>query len=1000
MSRHTFFLAVSGAVLATAMAAPACAAAQQQVQQTYSFDIPAQDLASALRTFARTSRQQVTFSGTLVRGRKSAALKGNHAVDRALDILLSGTGFKIRRADRGVLVLVAPQPARVSAAAMTPQSQVETAAVDSEAAEGTENAEILVTGSRIDRAGFNAPTPTTVVSGAELRQGNRPSIAQVLNDLPQFRASTTPVTNFSGTASGSSPADLRGLGSTRTLTLLNGRRFTGAGDLNSVPQGLVQRVDVVTGGASAAWGSGAVGGVVNIILNDKLEGFTLGAQSGVSSRGDAERYGFDGSFGTSFGGGAGHFMIGAQYLDDKGVLDRDSRRNLGSTTLYANAKGAAFPYILARDVNYADASLGGLITSGALAGQTFNNDGTLRPFRFGTRKPDDSVMIGGEGTSLRDETALSAPYERINVYARASYDVGNAKIWVDGSYSRMSAEYPFYAESNRANITVSRDNPFLPTAVRNQLIAANQTSFRMGRVFEDYGYRTFGYTRETIDAAIGIDGSFADGKWRYSAYYGHGELGDDRGYLNQKVAANFANAIDVVAGPSGPICRIALTDPTTACRPLNIFGEGRADPAAVAYAFSNDAHVKNTTKLDTAGVSLRGDPFSLWAGPVSIAVGAEARWESITSSGLDALSAARAFTTFNFSNLEGAFNVKEGFGEIAIPLIDQDFSKLEISGAARYSHYSNTGSVWSWKVGVTDRIFNDLLIRASRSRDIRSGSLSELYTNRSTTRSNIADISFDPAQSYEIITYGGGNPVLEPEIGQTTTIGATYAPSFIPGLNLSVDYFDIRIKGAIATLSGQDIVSRCANGNAALCSQIVRGGPNNRVTEVYATFVNLTEYKTHGLDFEASYSLPLETISASMPGSLRFRALATYVPTLTTDDGVSKVEYAGDVGEAVPFGTPKWRGTFSVAYDDEQFSANARLRYVGGGLWNHQLTIENNAISARTYLDIGAQVKVAGFTLFGNINNVFDRNPPLTTTGQIHYDQIGRYFSAGAKVSF
>jgi iron complex outermembrane receptor protein len=996
MSRHMFFLAVSGAVLATAMAAPADAAAQQ-TQQTYSFDIPAQDLASALRTFARTSRQQVTFSGTLVRGRKSATLKGNHAVDRALDILLSGTGFKIRRAERGVLVLVAQPPARVSMAVAAPQPQAESAAVEEGGDEP--NAEILVTGSRIDRAGFNAPTPTTVVSGAELRQGNRPSIAQVLNDLPQFRASTTPVTNFSGTASGSSPADLRGLGSTRTLTLLNGRRFTGAGDLNTVPQGLIQRVDVVTGGASAAWGSGAVGGVVNIILNDKLEGLTLGAQSGISSRGDAERYGFDGTFGTSFGNGAGHFMVGVQYLDDKGVLDRDSRRNLGSTTLYTNPTGSAHTYVIARDVNYADASIGGLITSGILAGQTFNNDGTLRRFTYGTRKPNDSVMIGGEGTSLRDETALSAPYERINAYARASYELGDAKIWVDGSYSRMSAEYPFYAESNRANITVSRDNPFLSTTIRNQLIAAGQTSFVMGRVFEDYGYRTFGYTRETIDAAIGIDGSFADGKWRYSAYYGHGQATDDRGYLNQKVATNFARAIDVVAGPTGqPICRIALTDPTTACRPLNIFGEGRADPAAVAYAFSNDAHVKNTNKLDTAGVSLRGDPFSLWAGPVSIAVGAEARWESISSSGLDALSAARAFSTFNFSNLEGAFNVKEGFGEIAVPLIDQDFSKLEFSAAARYSHYSNTGSVWSWKLGVTDRIFNDLLIRASRSRDIRSGSLSELFTLRSTTRSTIADPVTQ--SSYEIITYGGGNSTLDPEIGQTTTIGATYSPSFIPGLNLSVDYFDIRIKGAIATLGGQDIVSRCFNGNAALCGQIVRGGANNRVTEVYATFVNLAEYKTHGVDFEASYSLPLENVSASLPGSLRFRALATYVPSLTTYDGITKIEYVGDVGESVPFGTPKWRGTLSVVYDDEQFGADARLRYVGGGVWNHLLDIENNAISARTYLDIGAQVKVAGFTLFGSINNVFDRNPPLTTTGQIHYDEIGRYFSAGAKVKF
>ncbi len=858
-----------------------------------------------------------------------------------------------------------------------------------------EDGEILVTGSRIDKAGFQAPTPTTVISGDDLLKGNRPSIAQVLNDLPQFRATTTPVTNFSGTASGSSPADLRGLGTSRTLTLLNGRRFTGAGDLNTVPQGLIQRVEVVTGGASAAWGSGAVGGVVNIILNDSLEGVTLGIQSGISSRGDQFRFGFDGTFGVKFADGAGHFMIGAQYLNDEGILDRYSRKNLGSTTLYTNPAGSAHAFVIAPDVLYSNASVGGLITSGALAGNTFNRDGTLRPFVYGNPR-GTQVMVGGEGTSLRAETALSAPYQRVTGYARASYDLNNAKLWVDGSYSRMWAQYPFYAESNRDNITISRDNPFLPAAVRAQLVAAGQTSFRFGRVFEDYGYRTFGYFRETLEAAVGVDGSFGDGKWRYSAYFGHGQLTDDRGYLNQKVAANFTRAIDVVASPNGPVCRVALTDPNTACRPLNLFGEGNADPAAVAYAFSSDAHVRNTTKLDTAGISLRGDPFELWAGPVSVAVGAEARWESITSSELDALSRERAFATFNFSEINGGFSVKEGFAETAIPLIDEDYSKLEFSAAARYSHYSNTGNVWSWKLGATNRIYDDLLLRVSRSRDIRSGSLTELYNTRSTTQSNIADPLTQT--TYQIVTYGGGNPILAPEIGTTTTIGGSYSPSFAPGFNLSVDYFDIGIKGAIATLSGQDIVTRCANGNTALCDQIVR--QNGVITTVFATFVNLAQYKTKGIDFEAAYTVALSRVSQSLPGRLRFRALATYVSTLTTDDGVSKIEYVGDVGEAVPFGTPKWRGTFGVSYDDTALSVDARIRYVGGGLWNHLLDIENNRVSARTYLDLGARVKIGAFTLSADVNNVFDRDPPLTTTGQIHYDEIGRYFSTTVKLSF
>ncbi|APR54702.1 TonB-dependent receptor [Sphingomonas koreensis] len=898
---------------------------------------------------------------------------------------------------RDLLFLTTACGLAIAAAPSRAQSSGDAAAQAADAAEDEAPAELVITGSRIDRAGFDAPTPTTVLSGDALLQGDRPSIAQVLNDLPQFRASTSPVTNFSGTASGSSPADLRGLGTTRTLTLLNGRRFTGAGDLNTVPQGLISRVEVVTGGASAAWGSGAVGGVVNILLNEKLEGLMIGAQSGVSSREDAFRYGFDASFGTKFADGAGHFMIGVQYMNDEGVLDRDSRPNLGSTTLFSKPGGGR---VIAQDVNYSNASVGGLITTGVLAGQTFERDGTLRPFRFGSPN-DGSSMVGGEGTSLRDETALSAPYQRLNGYARASFELGDAKLWVDGSYSRMWAEYPFYAESNRggSSITVSRDNPFLPKAVRDRLIAANQTSFRMGRVFEDYGYRTFGYTRETIDAAIGIDGSFDGGKWRYSAYYGHGQLIDDRGYLNQKVDANFTRAIDVVAHPvtGAPICRVALTDPATACRPLNVFGEGNADPAAVAYAFSNTAHVRNTTKLDTAAISLRGDPFSLWAGPVSVAIGAEARWESIESSGLDPISAARGFTTFNFSELNGGFNVKEGFAEVAVPLLDQDFSKLEFSAAGRYSHYSNTGSVNSWKLGLTNRVYSELLLRVSRSRDIRSGSLSELFTNRSTTRSTVAD---GANGSYEIITYGGGNQALDPEIGETTTAGVTWSPSSVPGLSLSVDYFDIRIKGAISTLSGQDIITRCANGNTALCGQIVRGS-DNKIAHIFATFVNLAEYKTHGIDFEASYNLPLSKLSAAWPGTLKFRGLATYVPSLTTDDGVSKIEYAGEVGEALPFGTPKWRASGSLTYQDQTLSVDARLRYVAGGMWNSALKdLENNAIKARTYVDLGARVTIDKLTLSLNVNNLFDVDPPLTTTGQIHYDQIGRYFSTTAKIRF
>jgi outer membrane receptor protein involved in Fe transport len=856
---------------------------------------------------------------------------------------------------------------------------------------------IVVTGSRIDRKGFEAPTPTTVIGDTELRQGARPSIAQVLNDLPQFRATQSPASTVANTNSSSSAMDLRGLGVTRTLTLLNNRRFTGSSDLNTVPQGLVKRVEVVTGGASAAWGSGAIGGVVNIILDDDLEGLTLGAQNGLSSRGDGYRYSLDATFGTKFADGRGHFMIGGEYQKDDGILDRNSRKNVGSANLFSATSGD-HDYILVRDVNASNTSLGGLINAGSLKGQTFNTDGTLRDFVYGSQI-SGTTMVGGEGVATNDEYALTNPYQRVNSYARASFEVGDATFWADGSYSRIWAKYPFYAESG--TYTLSATNPYLSSDIQSQLAAAKETTVKIGRVFEDYGYRTFGYYRQNIEGAIGVDGSFADGKWRYSAYYSHGENRNMQSYDNQINGTKLSNALDAVTDSSGNIvCRVTLTNANSGCSPLNILGTGTASQAAIDYVFGDVAKVIYTTKLDTTGASLRGDPFSTWAGPVSVAFGAEARWEEQVTNSLDAVSAAKGFSRFNFSPLDGGFNVQEAFGEVAIPLLDQPFSKLDVNGAARYSRYSTSGGIWSWKLGLTDRIFDNLLIRASRSRDIRSGSLAELFTTSTTSFTTVAETDDEgKSHTYSVTRYGGGNANLKPEIGSTLTLGAVFTPTFLPGFNLSVDYYNIKLKDAITSLGAQDVVSGCANGNTDLCSQIERNAAGEPTT-IYTTYINLAEYKTSGVDVEATYTLPLSKVSSGMGGTMRFRGLATYVDKVLINDGTTVVDRAGDVGDNVSFGTPHWRATGSINYTNQDVSIDARVRYVGGGKFNHALDIANNDIAARVYVDLGGQVNIDKFTLFANVNNLFDRDPPLTTYGAIHYDTIGRYMTVGAKVRF
>jgi iron complex outermembrane recepter protein len=889
-----------------------------------------------------------------------------------------------------------PAPAADQAQAAEVKGPTRVAAAD----DAPQAGEILVTGSRIERAGFNAPTPTTVVGSTDLRMGDRPSVAQVLDDLPQFRATSTPATTTGNTNNSASTADLRGLGSVRTLTLLDGRRFTGSADLSVIPQSIIKRVEVVTGGASAAWGSGAVAGVVNIILDDDLKGLTLGANTGISTRADDPRYSFNATYGTHFADGRGHFMIAGEYLKDKGAFDRDdgSRPNLDSAIFTTSAK----QLILANNVNYTIINPGGIINGGPGARLVFNPNGTLSPLILGSQT-NGSFTVGGNGKSLYDYVAVTSPYNRANIYVRGSFDFSDAaKIWVDGSYSRIHSNFPFFPQT--PIFAVQQDNPFLTPAARAQLSAIGATyPLTVGRILADIGSTgTLGYesTRRNLEAATGIEGSLG-GTWKYSAYYGHGELRNDQTLYNQSIVSNFANAINAVTSPTTgqPICRIALTDPTTACRPLNLLGAGNASPEAIAYAFGAARQI-TTTKLDTTGFSLRGDPFSTWAGPVSIAVGGDFRWEGFKTNYIDPISRAGGFTTLNFAPLNGNFNVQEGFGEVVVPLLDAErVAHIEFNGAARYSHYSNSGGIWSWKAGGTARMFEDLLLRAVYSRDIRSPNTTELFTTRTTNISNVTDPFNGNISVPNVVRFGGGNPNLTPETSHTLTLGGSYSPSFAKAFSFSADFYKIDIRNVIATLAAQDIINQCFKGNNAACGAIVRDSSGS-ITTIFGTYLNLASYKTKGLDLEASYLLPMDKISGKMDGSLRFRLLATHVFNLTINDGVNTYDRAGIVGDTSTFSTPKWRGTGSITYQTNTLGVDLRVRYVGGGKFADptQQPILNNKVTSRTYVDLGFQQQIGAFTIFATVNNLFDRDPPYVTYATTTYDMIGRYFSGGVKI--
>ena len=997
-SRHPLVPALAIALgLGSSLLGSTAAWAQAGPDAAYSID--SQPLGAALNQLALAADRQIMVPPDLVRGLTAPALTGRHGLEEALAILLAGTGLQHREnADGVILVYREDAPTQAPPAAPGPQAAA--------TAEGAINLDVVrVSGSRIDRPDFVSPTPILPISAEELNLDMRTNVGAALNDLPQFRATSSPQTTGSNTGAGNAPVDLRGLGISRTLVLLDGRRVSGDNDLNTIPSVLVKYVDVVTGGASAAWGSGAVGGVVNITLDHDFEGVKFGAQAGRSTYSDADEQRFEGAWGMRFADDRGHLLVGGEFLDNDGIVPRSSRPRAGRwSTLSIDGTPTLMP-----DVGFADAGIGGLIVGArdangdavsgfALNGQAFNPDGSLRDFQFGTRV--GALMSGGEGPSNDDYSPLSAPQKRYSTLASLRYDLtDDVRMTADVRHSRMFNNYIWFGDHNRGNLAIGLDNAFLPEAVRAEMLEAGATTLMLGRFNNDINYPQIDFERRTTQATLAFDGYFGDG-WRWSAYYSHGEAAqnfDTPGFILRDA---WANAIDSVIDPAtgSPVCRVTLADPSAACVPINVFGEGAPSQAAIDYVTGTPSQ-RSTVKLDTFGASLRGEPFQMPAGAASVAVGVEARRESIDQR-VGELDAAKAFRSFSFNPMQGSFTVKELFGEVLLPIAKDRpvFNDLGINAAARVSDYSTTGAIWSWKLGATNEFFPGFRGRVARSRDIRSANLSELFTTSTTGWSYV----LDPATGETVyaLSNGGGNADLVPETADTLTAGITWSPRSVEGLDLSVDYFDIRIQDVITTVGLQDILNRCAAGNPAMCARVERDTAGN-ITRIVSTYTNLSEYKTDGIDLEVAYKRPVTLFGTG--GTLTTRTLASWVNSLTTDDGINNMEYVGSQGYAFGLGVPRWRAVSSLAFNSDRFSANVRARYISAGQYDRNQAIVNGAIGSYVYYDLGASTRFGEggqFEVYGAINNVTNKQAPVGSTFSPYYDVMGRYYTAGLRLNF
>lgn len=892
------------------------------------------------------------------------------------------------------------------------------------APEGSSDEAIVVTGSRAARAGFVAPSPTTVVGAAAIDQRQVTNIAQILNEQPSFRATTSPAANGIRTQTpGSSTADLRGLGAARTLVLVNGSRVpplapannTGAvvaPDLNAIPTLMVEQIEVVTGGASAQWGSDAVAGVVNIRLKNHFEGLELRGQAGISGVGDAGQYRIGVLAGHSFGEG-GHIVFGADYVKQNQMGDIYTRswgyNEWGRVANSAFATNGQAANLIVGNV-HAASTAGGLITgpaSFALRNYQFLTGSTVAPFDTGGIR-NSSVQIGGAGQSLAKGVSLAPGVERFNPYLRAEYSFSPAFIlYGEASYSLSIGNSTTLPPRDNA-LTIQRDNAYLPASVAAAM--GTLTSFTMSRIDYDLGNVLIKVTNRTPRFSLGGNGDLGGG-WKWDAHVGWGENSYRNEGLNNRNVQAFGFAVDAVNYNGQTVCRATIPGASynaaaAGCAPINLFGSGSPSAAALGYV-TGHSQLNATYHQLTSAANIHGEPFSTWAGPVSLAAGAEYRRESEVVTA-DPIAQAGGWESSNGTAFGGSFHVAEGYVEAIAPLArDLTFvRRLDLNGALRVANYSSSGTQTTWKAGATWEVVDGLRLRFTRSHDIRAPAIYELFSAGSVTylSATVGTVTVGTLPQNSTV----GNPRLKPEVGDTLTAGIVLQPRAVPGLAISADYYNIKLKQAITSVTGATAGTLCTAGQTYYCGLFTYNGATP--TSFSSPYINAAALNPEGIDLVASYRRKL---GGSHGASLTLSSSGTYTLHFKSDlgNGSAPIEYAGENSTA---GAPRFRSNTSLTYDDDRFSLTAQFVTISAGKidatadLNAATSLNVNHVAAVQYVHLQSSIKVGkAYEFFMGINNLMNTAPPalpsstlFTLTNGVFYDVVGRAFTAGFKARF
>lgn len=777
--------------------------------------------------------------------------------------------------------------------------------------------ELTVTGSRIKRTtDFDTANPTTVVDSAYIRNLGIVNVGDVVKQLPANLSNNTPLTT--GNANffiGSTITNLRGLNpffGSRTLNLVNNRRFvpTNQGDgldLNFIPSIMIDRVDIVTGGVAAAYGSGAIAGVQNVILNRKLEGGKVQVDYGQSSESDGEDKHVGLAYGMSLFGDRGHLTLGYEYEDSDAVgciNARDWCKENNGFYNTAPVSGQVVPtFTLGQDVRQNQISNAGVFfRNTAGAAQTLQVDaagtGTLA-FNIGNGNTTNAANLvqGGDGRPIYQYTNLSTPVKRNVGAGTFTYDLTDTmRLSIDVSYGKVESSNITGAQ-DATNQRVYLENPFLSTAALQQAAASTaaangSTGSNPFALFnKDWTSQTNPYTDFTTDvkrAALGLDGKFGDSTWSWDAYYQYGETKREQLVADNRRQNAYLMATDVVADANGnPVCRVtrdgyaaaAAVNPTYAnmtvdvgnqiaagCVPLNAFGTGAIPDAAKAYAFGYiDERLRYKQHVVAANASgdLIANGFGLGAGPIQAALGAEYRTETgdnVARQDIAVDAVRRDYPIQYGDSFSGDVDVTEGFVEFNLPVLEGAAfaKKLELNTAARISRYENQGkgpdftsatrNIFTWKAaGFWDPI-DGLRVRGSQSRDSRSPNFRELYYRQVLSQGGPFSFCGPAGTNTDPCNYDlRGNVNLNPEKADTTTLGLVLTPrDVVPGLQFAADYFRIRVRDSINQAGARVLLDSCnyGRGDQTACQSITTAVPGD-----YSDITTITPRAYNGVGY-------------------------------------------------------------------------------------------------------------------------------------------------------